>query len=567
MDEKTYLEELDRLWKKNWPEGIPTEIEYSLGKIPIFHYLKDHAEKTPDKTCIIFYGKKISYGEIDDLSDRFAAYLASKGLKKGDRVAVFFLNCPQFFIAFYGILKLGCIYVPVNPLFKEHEFIHEMNDAAPRIIVCLDILYPLVAATRNETRFEEIITTRLPDFLPDRPELPLPDVFHMPRQECPGTTDFMTILQNQAPGYPDNHVTIDDIAAINYTGGTTGLPKGCVHTHWNMLCTGAAGGLNFHLEDHDSDNDVGIAILPSFWIAGELLLIIPIINGTTIVYFTRWDATAALMAIDRYKATNISGTLDMIVEMMDHPDFHQYDLSSMKFTLVSSFVKKLNIDYRRRWQKLTGAVLRESSYGMTETHTLDTFTNGMQKDDMDLTSRPVFVGLPMPGTRFKIVDFTTGELVPLGREGEIVIKTPTLMKAYWQNPELTKEQIRDGWYKTGDIGMIDEEGYLHYLGRNKEMIKVKGMSVFPSEIEIILGRHPAVEGSGVVSMSHPDKGEIPVAFVKLKDGFAGRVSVEELSAWAKENMAVYKVPQIRLLDQLPLSVTGKVLKEELKAAL
>lgn len=567
MDENAYLEELDRLWKKNWPKGIPTEIEYSLGKVPIFHYLKDHAENTPEKTCIIFYGKKISYSEINDLSDRFAAYLSSKGLKKGDRVAVFFLNCPQFFIAFYGILKLGCIYVPVNPLFKEHEFIHEMNDATPKIIVCLDILYPLVLSTKDETRFEEIITTRLSDFLPDEPALPLPDLFHMPRQECPGTSDFMAILENRPPQYPDNRVTIDDIAAINYTGGTTGLPKGCVHTHWNMLCTGAAGAINLFREDPDTANDVAIAILPSFWIAGELLLIIPIIKGTTIVYLTRWDAATALMAIDRYKAGTISGTTDMIVEMMDHPDFHQYDMSSLKSTLVSSFVKKLNIEYRRRWKDLTGAVMRESSYGMTETHTLDTFTNGMQEDDMDLKSQPVFVGMPMPGTRFKIIDFKTGALMPLGREGEIVINTPTLMASYWQNPKMTEEQIKDGWYKTGDIGMIDENGYLHYMGRNKEMIKVKGMSVFPSEIEIILGRHPAIEGSGVVPMIHPDKGEIPVAFVKLKDQFIGKITAEELSAWSRENMAVYKVPQIRLVDQLPLSVTGKVLKEELKAKL
>jgi long-chain acyl-CoA synthetase len=567
MDETAYLEKLDRIREKNWPDGVPTEIEYPLGKVPIFHYLKDHAEKTPDKTCIIFYGRKISYGEIDDLSDRFAAYLSSKGLKKGDRVAVFFLNCPQFFIAFYGILKLGCIYVPVNPLFKAHEFIHEMNDAAPRIIVCLDMLHPLVAATKNETRFEEVITTRLSDFLPDEPELPLPDIFHMPHKDCPGTKDFMQILQDRAPEYPDNGVMIDDIAAINYTGGTTGMPKGCVHTHWNMLCTGAAGGINLHREDNDPDNDVAIAILPSFWIAGELLLIIPIISGTAIVYLTRWDATAALVAIDRYKAASISGTTDMIVELMDHPDLGKYDLTHLKFTLVSSFVKKLNIDYRQRWEALTGTIMRESSYGMTETHTLDTFTNGMQANDMDLKSQPVFVGFPMPGTRFKINDFDTGELVPLGREGEIVINTPTLMKEYWQNPEMTKEQIRNGWFNTGDIGMIDEDGYLHYLGRNKEMIKVKGMSVFPSEIEIILGRHPAIEGSGVVPMLHPDKGEIPVAFVKLKDTFCGKITAEELSAWAKENMAVYKVPQIRLIDQLPLSVTGKVLKEELKERL
>jgi fatty-acyl-CoA synthase len=271
------------------------------------------------------------------------------------------------------------------------------------------------------------------------------------------------------------------------------------------------------------------------------------------------------MAIDRYKATNIAGTVDMMVELMEHPDFASYDLGSLKTTLVNSFVKKLNSDYRIRWKKLTGVIMREASYGMTETHTLDTLTNGMQENDMDLKSRPVFVGLPMPGTMFKIVDFKTRELVPFGHEGEIVIKTPTLMKSYWNSPEATAENIRDGWFCTGDIGMIDEKGYLHYLGRNKEMMKVKGMSVFPSEIEIILGRHPAIEGSGVIPKPDPEKGEIPVAFVKLKENFACKISEEELVAWSKQNMSVYKVPIIRIVKDLPLSVTGKVLKEQLKA--
>jgi long-chain acyl-CoA synthetase len=567
MDEKQYLEHLDALWKENWPVGIPREIEYPLGQVPVTQYLQFHAKQTPGKVCVIFYGKEMTYGELDDLSDRFAAYLASKGLKKGDRTAVFLLNCPQFLIAFYGILKLGCIYVPVNPLFKEHEFVHEINDAGPKIIVCLDILYPLVESTKDRTGFDEIIVTRLTDYLPENPVFPLPDVFRVPPRECPGTLDFRFILEKQWPRYPDPCLTKDDIAAINYTGGTTGLPKGCVHSHFNLLCTGSAGRLNMHQDGDAAADDVALAIMPSFWIAGELFIIIPIINGSTIIYFTRWDPVAALTAIDRYKAAHLSGTVDMMVELMDHPDFASYDLRSLKTTMVNSFVKKLNVDYRSRWKQLTGVTMREASYGMTETHTLDTLTINMQDNDMDLNSRPVFVGLPMPGTRLKIVDFKTRELVVLGHEGEIVINTPTLMKSYWNSPGASAETIRDGWFYTGDIGMIDDAGYLHYLGRNKEMIKVKGMSVFPSEIEIILGRHPAIEGSGVVAKPDPDKGEIPVAFVKLKESFSGKISAEELVAWSRQNMAGYKVPLIRIVEGLPLSVTGKVLKEQLKAGL
>jgi fatty-acyl-CoA synthase len=256
--------------------------------------------------------------------------------------------------------------------------------------------------------------------------------------------------------------------------------------------------------------------------------------------------------------------VDSIVELMEHPDFSKHDLSSLKSTLAMSFIKKVNLEYRRRWKELTGVTMRESSYGMTETHTCDCFTAGMQTGDMDLKSTPVFVGLPVPGTRFKITDFTTGELLPLGEEGEIVISTPSLMKGYWNDPEKSAEHIKDGWFHTGDMGMIDKAGYLHYLGRTKEMLKVKGMSVFPVEIENLLGRHPAIEGSGVLGRPDPERGEVPVAFVKLKPEHIGSVSGEEITAWCRDNMAVYKVPEVLIIDEFPLTDTGKVRKEVLR---
>ena len=204
---------------------------------------------------------------------------------------------------------------------------------------------------------------------------------------------------------------------------------------------------------------------------------------------------------------------------------------------------------------------------MTETHTVDTFTNGMQTDDLDLKSKPVFCGLPMPGTFFKIVDFETGNLVPLGQEGEIVIKTPSLMKAYWKRPEETEKSIKKGWLYTGDIGMLDEEGYLHFLGRRKEMLKMRGMSVFPSEIETLLGRHPAVAGSAVIGKTDPEKGEVPIAFVKVAPAYEGKISAPEITEWCRKNMATYKVPVIRIIKEFPLTATGKIKKEELRKEL
>jgi acyl-CoA synthetase (AMP-forming)/AMP-acid ligase II len=320
----------------------------------------------------------------------------------------------------------------------------------------------------------------------------------------------------------------------------------------------------YHGMGAPGEDDVLITYLPVFWIAGEDAGVLsPVFSGVTEVLLTRWDADAVLQAIDKYRATVIYGLVDNIVELMEHPEASRYDLTSLKETTVSSFVKKVNKKYRKEWKDMAGCVMRESSYGMTESHTMDTFTGGLQGSDMDL-ERPGFVGLPMPGTRFMVADFATGEPLPLGQEGEILVESPSVMKAYWNKPEATASQLVDGWLHTGDIGMIDEKGFLYYLGRTKEMLKIKGMSVFPSEVETILGQHPAIAGSGVVGRADEKKGEVPVAFIELKPENADQVSEADLTKWCKEQMATYKVPEIRIVEQLPLTATGKVQKEQLK---
>jgi acyl-CoA synthetase (AMP-forming)/AMP-acid ligase II len=568
MDEREYLDHYDRLVKEAWPDGFPEEPAYRLGKIPLTEYLRDNAREFPERPCVIFYGSTLSYGLLDELSDRFAAFLASRGLVKGDRVAVHLFNCPQFYIVFYGILKLGCIHVPVNPMFKGAEFSYELEDAEPKIIVTMDLLYPMVSAERANSGIREVVVTRFADFLPKEPALPIPELLRAPSRECPGAVDLMSALAQHGPDLPEVEVSLDDIATINYTGGTTGMPKGCLHTHWDMVYTGTSIQYSFFDPDNPSAeagaDEVGLAFTPLFWIAGQLSLIVPVLAGNSVVLLARWDPIAVLQAIERYSIAHLSGTVDVIVELMEHPDLSRYDLSSLKSTLVSSFVKKLNLEYRGRWRELTGVTMRESSYGMTETHTMDCFTLAMQRNDMDLQSQPVFVGLPVPGTRFKITDFETGELKPFGEEGEILIQTPSLMKGYWRAPDKTAEHIRDGWLKTGDIGLIDESGFLHYLGRSKEMLKVKGMSVFPVEVENLLGRHPAVLGSAVLGRPDAERGEVPVAFVLPVPDRSGQISADEIVDWCRDNMAIYKIPEIVIVDELPLTETGKVQKEVLR---
>lgn len=567
MDEATYLNRLRALWQKNWPAHLARQPVYPLGEMPLTDYLRERARLTPDKPCLIYYGAELTFGRLDELSNRFAHLLAAQGLERGDRVAVFLPNCPQFLITFYGILKQGCVHVPVNPMFKEHELLYELNDAGARLVVALDQLYPLVAAVRERTSVERVFVTRLKNFLPEQPTLPVHPTLITPDQDCPGGEDLMTALAAQPAGFLKGEAGLDDLAALNYTGGTTGMPKGCEHTQRDMIYTAACAAATGARPEGPVPNPVGLGYFPVFWIAGEVGgVIAPIFGGTTLVLLTRWDVEAALAAIELYKVTSTGGAVDNFVEIMNHPDVARYDLSSLVTTTASSFVKKLTVDFRRRWRELSGCLLRESSYGMTETHTVDTFTNGLQTGDMDLLTQPVFCGLPMPGTELKIADFESGELVDLGREGEIVIRTPSLMKAYWNKPEETRRAVRNGWLYTGDIGLLDEQGYLHFLGRRKEMLKMRGMSVFPSEIEALLGRHPAIAGCGVVGRPDPDKGEVPVAFIKLNPDFAGKVTAEDLVRWCRENMATYKVPSVILVEELPMTATGKVKKEELKKA-
>ncbi len=564
LTEKDYLKQLHALWDKNWPKSISRKPHYPHGEVALTEYLRARAKDRPQRPAVIFYGHVTTYADLDQQSDRFAALLQSKGVRKGDRVAVFLPNCPQFHIVFFGILKLGAVHVPVSPLSRAFELAYELNDTDAEVIVALDQLAATVEQVRGETRLREVIVTSFADVVPANPAIPVPDSIMGARVTVPGATDLLPALAAMPAPTPLPPAGLDDVAALNYTGGTTGMPKGCVHTQRDMVYTAAA---NQGISVVSNEDSIFLSFFPEFWIAGENFgLIFPLFTGATLVLLARWDAVSTLAAIDKYKVNITAMPVDGAVELMDHPRFKEFDLSSLTQVRVVSFVKKLNPDYRKRWKDLTGTILTEAAYGMTETHTSNTFTAGFQDGDFDLISQPIFVGLPVPGAEFKITDFQTGELVPLGGEGEIRVRTPSLLKSYWNKPEATAESLVDGWLRTGDIGCIDTDGFIHFLGRRKEMLKVKGMSVFPPEIEALLGQHPAVLGSGVVGRDDPDKGQVPVAFIQLKPEVIGKVKPEDIRAWCAERMAVYKVPEVRIIDALPMTATGKVKKQELNAS-
>ncbi len=566
MDEKTYLAMVSSAQDRRWPKELPRQPQYPFGNALLTEHLTRWAEIQPDKAAINFYGAITTYAELDRQSDAFALFLQSLGIGKGDRVALFLSNCPQFLVAFYGILKLGAIHVPCNPMFKAPELLYELNDTGATVILTLDQLHDTVAEVLPKTSLKHVVVTSLSETAPSKSDVPMPASLTLPKHVPEGTIDMMAALKGFSGRFvaPDR-VSPDDVAALNYTGGTTGMPKGCIHTQGDMVYT-AATTVPFSLGT--SKDSTYLCYLPIFWMAGEVFgVIFPVFAGCTCVLLNRWDPVASMAAIDRYKVTHASFLVDGVVEVLAHPDLSKYDLTSLERTGGISFVKKLNPDLRRRWRAVTGSTIREVGWGMTETHTCDTMNLGFDEDDYDLKSQPIFVGLPVPGTEFKICDFETGAFKALGEEGEICIRSPSMLKGYWNRPDTNAEVFRNGWFHTGDIGVYDEDGILHFLGRRKEMLKVNGMSVFPGELEAILGQYPGLLGSGVIGRPDEAKGEVPVAFVWLPEDQRNAAGEKAFRGWVETMMSSYKRPEIRFVDALPMTDTGKVKKEQLKVLL
>ena len=559
-EESEYLADIARRVSSSWPSGLDSEISYPLGEVPITTYLRRRAALAPEEIAISFYGYDMTFAELDEQSDRFASHLRATGIRPGDRVAVMLPNCPQFFVAFYGILKASAVLVPVNPMFKEVELTYELADSDARVLVFWDALAAIVGDVRAESVVERYLSVSIGECLPESGPYRVPAGLDAPAAHPAFATPFQEVLAG-ARMVALEEPELDALAALNYTGGTTGMPKGCEHTQRHMLYTAATAIQTQRLQD-----GVSLVYIPIFWIAGEDAgLLVPVVAGTRVILLARWDPEAVLAAIEIYGVTTIMGTVDNYVELMDLGNPDGRSLASLRYAMAMSFVKRLNPEIRRRWREFSsaGCLLREAAYGMTETHTIDTFTLGFQDGDADLLSDPpVFCGLPMPGTEFKIVDFETGELCGPGTEGEICVRSPSVTTGYWGNAEATAAALEGGWLHSGDAGMIDEGGFLHYMGRRKEMIKVNGMSVFPGELEVLLSAYPGIEAVAVVGVPDAAKGEVPVAFVKPTP--AANLDATAIEEWCRNRFATYKVPGVRVVSQLPMTTTGKVRKEALR---
>jgi len=526
---------------------------------PLHECLRQHARAQPGKAAYLWYGRAVSYAELDRASDAFAARLSQLGVKKGEPVALFMNNCPQYVMAHYGVQKLGAIVCPCGPLFKEHELEYQLNDLQARVIVAADDLLPVVDKVKGKTALAHVFCVRYTDLLPESPTIDLPpDLLAMqaqPRALPAGCEDFLAVTRSGAAA-PAVQLDMDDVALMTYTSGTTGLPKGAMLTYRNALFkTAAAADCNGVTGD-----DVLLAIAPLYHIAGMVSGVsVTIYTGATSVLLHRFDPRAAAQAIARHRATWWYSIAPMNVAVMQVPDLKDYDLSSLRMNTVTSFGITFTEPLARQWREVApNCTSHEAAYGLSETHTVDTY---MPAGAIRWGTQ----GVPIPGNEIRILDPETGQPVPTGAPGEIVLRSPGVFKGYWNNPEATAKTLRNGWVHTGDLGSMDADGYLTFTGRFKEMIKVSGYAVFPEQVESILIKHPAVAQAAVIGVPDATKGEVIRAFIVRKPG--QDVSADALIAWSRDNMSAYKAPrEVRFIDALPATGAGKVLRRLLKDA-
>ena len=502
-------------------------------EIPLFQILKNTAMMFPDKAATL-YPQKVTYKELDSFSDGLATALADLGVKKGDTIALYMWNSPEFIIAFFGALKSGAIVTALNPSFKEKDARYQLEDSESVIVIVDDELYPVIECIRHKV-----------------PKLK--NVIVVGENKHPGTYSFEEFIEKHPPHPP--RVEIDpkeDLAVIQYTGGTTGLPKGCMLTHYNIASNIFQVSIASTLER--TRDDIMLAHLPFYHIYGMTSVMGASIRlGISMTIMKRFDLEKFLEVIQEFKVTSVLTVMPILTLLANSPDLlKNYDLSSLRF--INNGGTPIVPETARKLQKLADVTVVQG-YGLSEASPV-THENPLRQIKIES------VGPPIPDTEQKIVDPETGtKELPLGEVGEVIIRGPQVMKGYWKKPEATAKTIRDGWLYTGDLGKIDEDGYLYIVDRKKEIIKYKGFTIGPAEIEAVLYEHPAVADCAVVGKPDPVAGEIPKAFVALKDG--AKATEKGLIKFVEERVAGYKrIREVEFVETVPRSLAGKVLRRE-----
>ena len=556
---------MNKPWLKYYPEGVPKEVDVPEISVPeIFDQM---ADKYGGKTALIFYGKKISYRRLKELIHRFAAALADLGVTKGDTVALYLLNCPQYVIAYFGALKLGAKVTPISPVYTSKEVKHQLEDSDAKTIICQDILYDNVEKTG--IALKNVILTNIAEYLPTLKKLlgksALGKVYremHVPTPrfiEEAGLYQFKTLIKKYPPQPPRIEIQPrEDIAVLPYTGGTTGLPKAAILTHYNMVSLQAQTDAFWPI--FEEGREVVIAFLPFFHIYGQVVVMLNgLVQGSTLVLFTTPDVDDILSAIERYQASGFYGVPTLFEYLKEYEKTDRVNWRRLK--LIVCGADTLHESTIKDWERRTKAKILEG-YGMTETTAVSHSTPFNRPKNGSF-------GVPIPGVTAAVVDVDGMEFKRIDEVGELILHGPNIMQGYWKRPEETKEAIIeiDGkkWLRTGDLVRMDEEGYFHFFDRKKDLIKYKGYSVFARHVEEVLYKHPQVKAAGVVGVPDLKVGQLIKAYVVLQTEARGKISEEEIIAYCRQNLAHYKIPKIiEFRGELPKTDVGKVSRRELR---
>lgn len=557
-----------RPWYNDWPEGVPKMID--IPDIGLGDLLRDTAKQHPDNKAIIFLDSVMSYRELDEYVDRLATAFDHLGIKKGDVVAMMLPNSPQFVITFYACQRIGVTATAINPTYKPLEIKHQLNDSGAKAFVVLDSVYEAAGKVLDQTKVKHLIGTNIVDLVKMSPFKKFLGKLlkKIPSGEMPGNALKYTDLLKTAPNLPK--VTInpaEDVAVLQYTGGTTGTPKGGMLTARNLVANALMGkawiGGNFPSEGGY------VGVLPLFHVfAMTCVMNIAVVNGCFQLLFPKPPDTMLEWAAQVEKwgqgtQLMMPGVAVLFNKINNTQGIEKYNLKSL--VKCMSGAGPLPREVQLTFEKKIGALVVEG-YGLTESSPVTHANPFVLKPGVERVMGSI--GLPFPNTDVKIMDLETGaQQMPYGPEGvgELCVKGPQVMKGYFNRPEESARTLRDGWLYTGDIAYMDERGWTFIMDRAKDLVKFKGFSVFPKEVEDYMFSHPDILEVAVVGLPHPKVGEILKAFVVLKPDSKGKVDEKAIIEWCKENMTHYKVPSIvEFREELPKTMVGKVLRRVLK---
>ena len=546
-----------RIWLKNYDPGVPHDIERP--EISLYEKLKETVERYPENRAVSFMGREFTYRELLAMVDAFATALTGLGVKKGDRVAIHLPNCTQFPVVFYGALSIGAIAVPCNLMYVARELIYQLNDSGATTIVTMSRFYDLIKEIQPQTGIKNIIVTGIKDYFPGTLRILYTALREKKEGDrarvSSGDHRFLELMKTCRGKKPTPvRVSAEDRAAYMYTGGSTGVSKGAVLRHGNILANTLQ--MRSWMPEIEEGREVLLAVLPYFHAYGmTAALNMALFIGSKVVMLPRFILKDVLKTIDKEKPTLFPGVPTMYVAINNAPGLQRYDLKSIKVCITGA--APLPLEVRRQFENNTGGKLVEA-YGLTEASTL-THANPINGRNIEGS-----VGLPVSGTTVKIMDLETGETeMPIGEAGEICIRGPQIMESYHNMPGETEQNLRDGWLYTGDIGKMDEEGYFYIVDRKKDMVISGGYNIYPRDIEEVLFTHPRIMEAAVAGIRDPYRGEILKAYVVLREGET--LTEEEVIKFCKANLAAYKVPKmVQFRQELPKTMVGKVLRRLLR---